>query len=97
LPPLPARTRPHPHPPATFFASAASIRAWLAQDGATHSELIVGYWKVATGRPSMSWPESVDEALCFGWIDGVPKRIDDASYLTGSRRGGRTRSGARST
>ena len=44
------------------------------------AELLVGFHKVGTGRPSMSWSESVDEALCFGWIDGVRKRVDDATY-----------------
>jgi uncharacterized protein YdeI (YjbR/CyaY-like superfamily) len=63
-----------------FFASAAKFRAWLALNAATAAELIVGYWKVDSKRPSMSWSESVDEALCFGWIDGVRKRIDDDSY-----------------
>ena len=44
------------------------------------TELVVGFWKVDSGQPSMSWSQSVDEALCFGWIDGVRKRIDDRSY-----------------
>ena len=63
-----------------FFESADAFRAWLVKNAATASELLVGYHKVATGRPSMSWSESVDEALCFGWIDGVRRRIDDESY-----------------
>ncbi|MBK7116687.1 MAG: bacteriocin-protection protein, partial [Proteobacteria bacterium] len=63
-----------------FFESADAFRAWLVKNAATASELLVGYHKVATGRPSMSWSESVDEALCFGWIDGVRKRIDDDTY-----------------
>ena len=50
----------------------------------THSEsaneLLVGFWKIGSGRPSMSWSESVDEALCFGWIDGLRRRIDESSY-----------------
>lgn len=65
----------------TFFESAAQFRAWLEVHHATAAELIVGFRKVATGLPSMSWSESVDEALCYGWIDGVRKRIDDSSYL----------------
>lgn len=64
----------------TFFESAAQFRTWLAEHGSARVELIVGFWKVGTGRASMTWPESVDEALCFGWIDGVRKRIDDAAY-----------------
>lgn len=63
-----------------FFADADSFRRWLMQHGASETELVVGYWKVDSGRPSMSWSESVDEALCFGWIDGVRKRIDEQSY-----------------
>ncbi len=63
-----------------FFASAGHFRAWLAQHAATAGELRVGYWKVGSGKPSMSWSESVDEALCVGWIDGVRQRIDDEAY-----------------
>jgi uncharacterized protein YdeI (YjbR/CyaY-like superfamily) len=63
-----------------FFATSAAFRAWLQANAATASELLVGFHKVDSGRPSMSWPESVDEALCVGWIDGVRKRIDDDSY-----------------
>ncbi len=64
-----------------FFARPADFRRWLERNAATTSELVVGFHKVGSGRPSMSWPDSVDEALCFGWIDGVRKRIDDQSYL----------------
>jgi uncharacterized protein YdeI (YjbR/CyaY-like superfamily) len=63
-----------------FFATPARFRAWLERNGARAPELLVGFHKVASGRPSITWPESVDEALCFGWIDGVRRRIDDASY-----------------
>ena len=65
----------------TFFESAQHFRAWLEIHHRTSAELIVGFRKVGSGLPSMTWPESVDEALCFGWIDGVRKRIDDSSYL----------------
>ena len=64
----------------SFFASAAEFCAWLERHAATQAELLVGYHKVGSGRASMSWPESVDEALCFGWIDGVRKRIDEHTY-----------------
>ena len=64
----------------TFFATAADFGTWLERHGATESELIVGFYKRGTGRPSMTWPESVDEALCHGWIDGVRTRIDEQSY-----------------
>src|SRR5687768_11441745 len=64
----------------TFFATPAKFRAWLAKHHATSDELWVGFHKKDTGKPSITWPESVDEALCYGWIDGVRKRIDDESY-----------------
>ena len=65
---------------ARFFASAVQFANWLEKYGQTHSELIVGYYKRGSRRASMTWPESVDAALCFGWIDGVRKRIDEHSY-----------------
>jgi uncharacterized protein YdeI (YjbR/CyaY-like superfamily) len=65
---------------ATFFATGAEFRAWLSAHHASETELLVGYFKRATGRPSMTWQESVDEALCFGWIDGVRRGIDAESY-----------------
>lgn len=63
-----------------YFADAGAFRDWLAAHADGASELLVGYHKVGSGRPSMTWPESVDEALCVGWIDGRRNRIDDASY-----------------
>ena len=63
-----------------FFATAEEFRAWLEEHHADETELWVGYCKKGSGRPSMTWPESVDEALCFGWIDGVRKSIDAESY-----------------
>lgn len=63
-----------------FFPNAEDFRQWLQVNAGSATELLVGFHKVGTGRSSMSWSESVDEALCFGWIDGVRKRIDDASY-----------------
>ncbi len=65
----------------TYFESAEHFRAWLEDNHRTATELIVGFRKVGSGLPSITWPESVDEALCFGWIDGLRKRIDDSSYL----------------
>jgi uncharacterized protein YdeI (YjbR/CyaY-like superfamily) len=64
----------------TFFATPADFRAWLERHHESHSELIVGFHKRGTGRPSITWSEAVDQALCFGWIDGVRRRIDDTSY-----------------
>ena len=68
-------------PTPTFFATPAEFRAWLEEHHAEARELWVGFYKVGSGRPSITWPEAVDEALCFGWIDGVRKGIDDASYI----------------
>lgn len=64
----------------TFFRNAAEFRRWLNKHAATAAELVVGYRTVASGLPSMTWPESVDEALCVGWIDGVRKNVDATSY-----------------
>jgi uncharacterized protein YdeI (YjbR/CyaY-like superfamily) len=66
---------------ALFFAAPADFRAWLDAHHATAGELWVGFYKKGTGRPSLTWPESVDQALCYGWIDGLRKRIDDESYV----------------
>jgi uncharacterized protein YdeI (YjbR/CyaY-like superfamily) len=63
-----------------FFANAHTFRTWLEANSATATELLVGFYKVGSGRANMSWSESVDEALCFGWIDGVRKGIDEHSY-----------------
>jgi uncharacterized protein YdeI (YjbR/CyaY-like superfamily) len=67
-------------PEPTFFATADRFRAWLTSNASTAAELTVGFWKLDSGRPSMTWSESVDEALCFGWIDGVRRRIDAHAY-----------------
>jgi len=64
-----------------FFATPEDFRRWLEKHHASASELWVGFYKRGTGKPSITWPESVDEALCVGWIDGVRKRIDDESYV----------------
>lgn len=64
----------------TFFPTPAAFRRWLEANHQKATELLVGFYKVGSGHPSITWPQSVDEALCFGWIDGVRKRIDDISY-----------------
>jgi len=64
----------------TFFPTPADFRRWLAKHHATATELLVGFYKVGSGKASITWPASVDQALCFGWIDGLRKRIDDESY-----------------
>jgi uncharacterized protein YdeI (YjbR/CyaY-like superfamily) len=75
---------------ARFFATPAEWRAWLMEHHPTETELLVGFYKKGCGRPSITWPESVDAALCFGWIDGVRRNIDSESYsirFTPRRRG----------
>ena len=64
----------------TFFPTPADFRAWLERNHETESELLVGYYKKGSGKPSITWPESVDQALCFGWIDGIRRTIDGESY-----------------
>ena len=63
-----------------FFPTPAAFRKWLAANHAKSKELSVGFYKKASGKPSLNWPESVDEALCFGWIAGVRNSIDEESY-----------------
>ena len=63
-----------------FFKSPAALEKWFAANASKASELVVGYMKRHTGVPSITWPESVDEALCVGWIDGVRRRIDERRY-----------------
>jgi uncharacterized protein YdeI (YjbR/CyaY-like superfamily) len=65
---------------AVFFKTAAEFRRWLAAHHATERELLVGFYKKASARPGISYKEAVDEALCFGWIDGIKKRVDDHRY-----------------
>ena len=64
----------------TFFATPAAFRAWLKKHHKTADELWVGYYRKDCGKPSITWQESVDEALCFGWIDGIRKKVSDEAY-----------------
>jgi len=64
----------------TFFRTPADLRKWFRKNHATATELWIGFYKVGSGKPSVTWPESVDEALCCGWIDGIRKTIDEDSY-----------------
>ena len=73
-----------------FFRTPAAFRTWLEKNHATATELWVGFYKKDSGKPSITWPESVDQALCFGWIDGIRKGVDEISYqirFTPRRRG----------
>jgi uncharacterized protein YdeI (YjbR/CyaY-like superfamily) len=72
--------KPPKAPAPVFFARAALFRKWLESNHETRTELLVGFHKRDAGRESMTWPESVAEALCVGWIDGVRRRLDDDSY-----------------
>jgi uncharacterized protein YdeI (YjbR/CyaY-like superfamily) len=64
-----------------FFATLQEFRAWLEEHHTTATELWMGLYKKGSGRPSITWPEAVDEALCFGWVDSVRQRIDDERYM----------------
>jgi uncharacterized protein YdeI (YjbR/CyaY-like superfamily) len=64
-----------------FFATAADFRKWLEKNHDKAQELQVGFYKKASGKPSITWSEAVDQALCFGWIDGIRKSIDESSYM----------------
>jgi uncharacterized protein YdeI (YjbR/CyaY-like superfamily) len=73
-----------------FFRTPANFGTWLEKNHATATELWVGFYTKDSGKPSITWPESVDQALCFGWIDGLRKRVDEISYqirFTPRRRG----------
>jgi len=63
-----------------FFATPDELRAWFTTNADAEKELLVGFYRKGSGRPSITWPESVDQALCFGWIDGVRRGLDDESY-----------------
>ena len=63
-----------------FFATPSLLRAWLARHHDKSKELWVGFYKKNSGKPTVTWPEAVDAALCFGWIDGVRRSIDEISY-----------------
>jgi uncharacterized protein YdeI (YjbR/CyaY-like superfamily) len=65
----------------TFFSSPPEWHAWLEEHHEIRQELWVGFHKKASGKPSITWPEAVDGALCFGWIDGVRKSLGDSSYV----------------
>ncbi len=67
-------------PKPRFFKTPADFRAWLSKNHLRVDELLVGFYKKSSGKPSITWPESVDEALCAGWIDGIRRRIDEESY-----------------
>ena len=63
-----------------FFSGAKEFRKWLEKNHSVEKELIVGFYKKETGKPTMTWSESVDQALCFGWIDGIRRNVDSESY-----------------
>ena len=65
---------------AVYFATPAEFGKWLGKNHAAETEILVGFYKKDSGQPSQTWPQSVDEALCFGWIDGVRRRVDELRY-----------------
>ncbi len=65
---------------AKFFSGQSEFRVWLDKNHKKEKALLVGFYKVGTGKASMTWSQSVDEALCYGWIDGVRRSIDEVSY-----------------
>lgn len=74
-----------------FFTTEAGFRRWLETNHQTAPELLVGFWKKGTGKASINWPQARDQALCFGWIDGIRKSLGDDAYtirFTPRRRGG---------
>ncbi len=78
----------------TFFTTSSDFRKWLEANHQSEAELLVGFYKVNSGKASMGWSESVDQALCYGWIDGVRKSIDHESYTIRFTPRKRTASGA---
>ena len=68
-------------PEPIYFESPEEFYEWLEQHHETEAEVYVGYWKKATGKPSLTWSQAVDQALCFGWIDGRVKGIDDQRHM----------------
>jgi uncharacterized protein YdeI (YjbR/CyaY-like superfamily) len=67
-------------PEPRYFRSPTEFRKWLEKNHTKADELVVGFHKKASGKPSMTWPQSVDEALCFGWIDGIRRTVDEERY-----------------
>jgi len=64
-----------------YFKDQNEFRKWLGKNHTKETELIVGYYKVGSGKPSMTWSESVDQAICFGWIDGIRRSVDEERYV----------------
>lgn len=64
-----------------FFKSQSELRNWLAAKHNTADEIWIGFYRKSSGKTSVSYPEAVDQALCFGWIDGIRKKIDDTRYM----------------
>jgi uncharacterized protein YdeI (YjbR/CyaY-like superfamily) len=63
-----------------YFSGPEAFRAWLEEHHADATDVLIGFHKRGSGRPSLTWPESVDEALCYGWIDGIRRRVDETRY-----------------
>lgn len=63
-----------------YFKTQADLRKWFEKNHLKESELVVGFYRKSTGKKSITWPEAVDEALCFGWIDSIRRKVDAESY-----------------
>jgi uncharacterized protein YdeI (YjbR/CyaY-like superfamily) len=63
-----------------FFPTQKDLRKWFEKNHKKEKELFAGFYKVSSSKPSVTWSQSVDEALCFGWIDGIRRSVDDESY-----------------
>ena len=90
---MPPRSAPERKP--TFFKTPNYFRKWLSKHHGTDNVLWVGFYKRDSGQQSITWPESVDEALCYGWIDGIRKSVDETSYKIRLRRDDSAASGVR--
>src|SRR4051812_47026549 len=77
---LPSKPKAPPSKP-KFFKTAADFPAWLKKNGEKETELWMGYWKKATGKGGLTYRDALDEALCYGWIDGIVKSVDGACYM----------------
>ena len=67
-------------PKPTYFPAETDFRSWLAANHETAPELLVGFWKKGSGKASIDWPQARDQALCFGWIDGVRRSLGEEAY-----------------
>lgn len=80
-----------------FFSTPSELREWFQENHLKEQQVWIGFYNKKSGRKSITWKETVDEALCFGWIDGIRKKLDDHSYCNRLTRDERKATGAMST